>query len=363
MYKYYFLYFILVLFWACKQDTTTKNQAKPNASKTVNTQRAKAQMHEISGKTMGTYYLIKYIGQEIPKLKDDVDAVLKEINRAVSTYDPTSIISKFNQHQSTKPFLLDAYKDNRRKYFIDNFKIAQSVYELSSGLYDPTVMPLVNYWGFGYAGRKKIHRIDSAKVRAILPKIGLNKIRLEDTKLTKDLAEIELDFSSVAKGYAVDQVAQLLDARRSSNYYIEIGGECRAKGYKHGKAWTVGISYPDTSARMADIITKVPLWNNSVATSGNYRNYYKTQGVFVGHTINPKTGFPQTNRLLSATVFYPDCATADALTTACMAMGYEKAFVMIDEMPDAECYLVWVNAFGKVQESMTSQIAKIMLDK
>ncbi len=355
--KHIFLVSIILALSSCKEQVRTRLPSTDSASGSG----SGLKIYELQGETMGTYYKLKYTGaKKEAKLKEDVAFVLKEVNNALSTYIETSLISRFNQRRVSGPFDLSDFKSLHQRYFKENLRIARDVYNYSDGYYDPTVMPLVNYWGFGYAKKERVQKVDSQQIAQILASIGMDKLSVEDEQVIKKVGEVSLDFSSIAKGYGVDQIAILLDTRGIKNYYIEIGGECRASGNKLGKPWQIGIAYPDTTKRKTDIITKLPLVNMSVATSGNYRNYYKMGEQFVGHTINPKTGYPEVNRLLSATVFYPNCATADALATACMAMGYEKAFVMIDEIPEAECYLVWTNTMGKVQQSMTKGVADLL---
>ena len=191
-------------------------------------------------------------------------------------------------------------------------------------------MPLVNHWGFGYSGRNKVTKIDSGAVHDILESVGLEHILVEKfgkkRVLTKLNPEVELDFSAVAKGYALDIIGNWLVGNGCERFLIDIGGEMLARGMNgNNSPWVVGINTPDSNADISEIMAKVPLENVACATSGNYRNFYELDGKIIGHTINPKTGFPEINNLLSVSILAPTCAEADAFATACLAMGHRRA--------------------------------------
>lgn len=321
---------------------------------------ATANYQEVGGETMGTYYRLTYSHPEQKDFKTAVDSLLKVINLEVSTYIPASTISRFNQ--SEKGLRLDynpateQQGDYPNEHFMANLRRAQSIYQQSNGYFDPTVMPLVNYWGFGYTEKKVEGAVDSQKVEALKALVGMDKINVirtsEFAQLTKGKAEVQLDFSAIAKGYAVDEIARLLAEQGVDNYLVDIGGEVVAKGKNaKGKVWQIGISNPQEGAEMADIQTAVPLADRALATSGNYRNFYEVDGVKYSHTISPKTGYPERNTLLSASVFAADCMTADAYATAFMTMGVEQAYELASALPEVEAYFI----FGLPDGSMATR--------
>lgn len=303
---------------------------------------------QLEGETMGTYYRITYSDAQERNFQTEIETFLKAFNNEVSTYIPTSTISQFNQSDAT-------FSITDKPYFTGNFTIAKQVFEQSRGAFDPTVMPLVNYWGFGYTPKEPVTQVDSTIIDSLLQMVGMDKVEMENGYLTKMELGVQLDFSAVAKGYAIDEIAKILDAKAVENYLIDIGGEARALGVNtKGNIWTVGINVPQEEAGLTEIQAAVQLENRSIATSGNYRNYYEVNGVKYGHEINPKTGFPERTNLLSASVFAPDCATADAWATAFMIMGLDAAFAKASEMPNLEAYFIFGNDTGGLSTKYTS---------
>ena len=277
---------------------------------------------QITGKTMGTTYHIAYYGSAKPNLvKKAVDSLMIILNADVSTYIPTSTISLFNTNLS------DTVIIPKSKYFFwDNFAKAKEVYNLTNGYFDPTVMPLVNYWGFGYKGHRPVEEVDSVVVDSLLALVGFDKLLAKGDTIFRLTPNVQLDFSALAKGYGVDLVATWFDKNGIDSYFIEIGGENRVKGRKpDGAPWTIGIAVPKENASIDAYNTIIELDDEAMATSGNYRNFYEVKGQKFSHTINPKTGFSERNTILSASVLAENCMTADAFATAMMAMGYEKA--------------------------------------
>ncbi len=321
-------------------------------------QKVKSSYIQLQGKTMGTTYNINY--ESNINYQKGIDSVLTVVNSEVNTYDPNSTISKFNQSE-TGIDLAVAVNDTKndlyptRKHFIENFITAKIIYEKTQGAFDPTVMPLVNYWGFGYTPKKPIDAVDTMKVDSLKAFIGMNKVSYEGTQLKKPMAGIQLDFSALAKGYGVDEVGRYLESKGINNYMVEIGGEARAKGKNDkGEYWNMGVSTPDELARLTALIAAVRLNNESIATSGNYRNFYEVNGVKYSHTINPKTGFPERNNLLSATIIAENCMLADALATSCMVLGLEGAKKLVADIKNVEAYFIFSNQEGKMEAYLTS---------
>jgi len=295
----------------------------------------RSEYRQLEGETMGTTYHLtfKEEGREIRPAA--LDSLLESLNAEVSTYIPNSTISRFNRD-------LDSLNLSTHPHFAANYKAARRVWETSGGAFDPTVMPLVNYWGFGYSGKKPVTTVDSQKVDSLIRLVGLDQISLKGQKtVVKAQAGVQLDFSGIAKGYGVDALAEYLEERGVRHYMVEIGGEVRARGRNQaGKTWTIGINLPREGAGTRELQAVVSLQDKALATSGNYRNYYEREGQKYSHTINPKTGFPERNQLLSASVFAPDCMTADAYATAFMVLGPERALELARQQPELETYLI-----------------------
>ena len=322
----------------------------------------------LEGQTMGTTYHVTYSDGQQRNFKQGIDSLLEILNLEVSTYIESSTISNFNRADSL--FSL-AYNPTTREngswhnlHFLANYLKAREIYEASEGYFDPTIMPLVNYWGFGYTPKKVVEAVDSIVIDSLMKFVGFDKVRLvargQDSLLLKAAPGVQLDFSALAKGYGVDAVAQLLAGEGIQHYMVEIGGEVVARGQSpRGGDWKIGINVPRENAGMQDIQTAVPLHDRALATSGNYRNFYEVNGNKYSHTISPFTGFPERNILLSASVFAPDCMTADAYATAFMAMGLEKAFALASRLPDMEGYFLYNQEDGTLGVRYTEGLAPL----
>ncbi len=302
----------------------------------------------LTGKTMGPIeYHVKYLSKESVSYQKEVDSVLKAFNQSLSTYIPTSEISRFNQSDSLV---------FETSYMLPVLEASEKVYKMTGGAFDPTVGPLVNAWGFG---PNKAPSADTSKIDSLLRFVGFDKIRFSETKVVKSVPGIYLDFSAVAKGYGVDLVGEFLESKGIGNYMVEIGGEvvCKGKNEK-GEWWLIGVDNPELDAKNENIAATVQLENRTMATSGNYRNFYELNGKKYAHTIDPSTGRPVAHSLLSASVFAPDCMTADALATACMVMGVEKAVQLFESNPQLDAILLYHGSDGKIHSHVTSGIKK-----
>lgn len=279
----------------------------------------------LSGPTMGTVYNIKYVPNgniESAKLQQEIDSALLQVNKLMSTYMADSELSRFNQWHSTEPFVLSPQT-------LKVMEEAKRLGALSKGVLDVTVGPLVNLWGFGPEARPE--RAPSEELVAnVKARTGLDKLLLTTTSASKTEPTLYVDLSTIAKGYGVDLVAELLDEHHIVNYLVEIGGEMRLSGKKiNGADWRVAIEKPITQERAVERIISVG--NNGIATSGDYRNYFEVDGVRYSHLIDPSTGKPITHNLVSVTVVDPSCMTADGLATALSIMGKDKALALAAE--------------------------------
>ena len=304
----------------------------------------------IEGETMGTYYRVTFDDPGTKEVKPRIDSILVQLNLEVSTYIPTATISRintadrlFNLQTNPEDGKVGSYTNS---HFTKNYAKAVEVFQKTEGFFDPTVMPLVNYWGFGYTEKRKVEQVDSLKIDSLLQYVGMDKVELREVEgipqVVKALPGVKLDFSALAKGYGVDLVGQLLTDMGVRHFLVDIGGETLAKGKSpRGDAWKLGINVPKEGAAADEIQTAVPLEDQALATSGNYRNYYEVEGQKYSHTINAKTGYPERNTLLSASVFAKDCMTADAYATAFMTMGVEKAKKLATQLPGIEAYFIY----------------------
>lgn len=276
----------------------------------------------IEGRTMGTTYHIKWVAgdketdQQAQSIKNQVDQLLVDINQAMSTYIKDSELSLFNQQPSgTEQQVSSALYELLVK--------AQRISDSSEGAYDVTVGPLINLWGFG-PDKKVIKAPSDEKITTVRERVGYQHLKLLGNNTIRKEADLYVDLSSIAKGYAVDKVAALIANAGYSAYLVEIGGELVTKGAKpKDEPWRIAIESP-TQGRVIQRIVTVN--DTAVATSGDYRIYFEEDGVRYSHIIDTKTGKPITHTLASVTVLAENCAQADALATAFLAMGLEKSY-------------------------------------
>jgi thiamine biosynthesis lipoprotein len=276
----------------------------------------------LSGPTMGTTYNIKFVASETLEtdaLQREVNALLLNINRLMSTYIVDSELSRFNQLLSTEKFPMST----ETLYVLGE---AKRLGELSDGVLDVTIGPLINLWGFGPQSRPET--IPSAQSISKAKSIsGLDKLLLGDSWARKTEPELYVDLSTIAKGYGVDRVAELLERYHLRNYLVEIGGEMRVSGNKvSDQPWRIAVEKPVSTERAVQKV--ISIGDNAIATSGDYRIYYEEHGVRYSHLINPHTGYPIKHNLVSVTVVHSSSMTADGLATALNVMGKEKAILL-----------------------------------
>jgi len=303
----------------------------------------------IEGPTEGTSYHITYQSFDSINYQDEIDSLLRQFDLSLSTYEPSSIISRINRDEPDVEL---------SEYFIRCFKASEQIYSESGGAFDITVAPIVNAWGFGFTEKANP---DSAMIDSLLQYVGMKHVRLENGRIVKDFPGIMLDVNAIAQGYAVDVVSEYFDRKGLINYLVEIGGEVRAKGINpHGVYWRVGIDKPIEGLQLPGIQMEavVSLKDRSLATSGNYRRFYIKDGIKYSHTIDPSTGYPVNHNLLSATVVTNECMMADAYATAFMVVGVEKSKEMLKSRKDLEAYLIYTNDKGKYTTYSTPGMRK-----
>lgn len=293
----------------------------------------------VEGFAQGTTYHITYLDKNERFFKTEIDSILHDFDLSVSTYNPNSIISKINANRE------NVVLDN---YFITCFKKAKEVYNNTKGAFDPTVYPLSNAWGFG-PGKKE--KIEPKKIDSILKFVGFNLIELKGNKIIKKDPRVRLDFNAFAQGYSVDVIADFLKSKKINSYIVEIGGEVYAKGkMTDGSKWNIAIEKPiDNKTAENPALLNINLDGLAIATSGNYRKYSIENGIKYVHHIDPKTGYPAKNNLLSVSVISKKCITSDANATGILVMGLEKAKKFLNKHNELDALLIYSDANGNYQ--------------
>jgi len=285
-------------------------------------------------------------------LQDKIDARLEAINQSMSTYIEASEISRFNRFSEVDTSF--PVSDD----FFHVIQKAQQLYILTKGAWDGTIKPLVDLWGFGATERPD--RVpDDNTIQDLLNTVGFNQIRVSDERdLQKKHRAITLDFASIAKGYAVDQVSGLLKAQGIRDFIVEIGGEVFAAGVrKDGNKWRVGVNVPDKDAALQDLYKVAQLSNLAMATSGDYRNFFERDGVMYSHIIDPRAGYPVQNGVAGVTIIASDCTMADGLATAVVVMGKENGMALIEQLPKVEGLIIVRDSKGKFRDFPSSGFA------
>jgi thiamine biosynthesis lipoprotein len=298
-------------------------------------------VHEINGFTMGTTYSIKIIGESLntSKVRSGIDSILYSINMDMSTYIDSSSISKFNNLDINK-------KDYISKDFYRVLITSSYFSKLTDGAFDITVNPLVELWGFS---KKSLERLPTEnEINQILKNIGMDNLIIGKDSWISKKNEVTIDLSAIAKGYAVDKISEYLINLNIENHMIEIGGEIRVSGLNiDNNKWQIGIQYPSFQRSLnktaySDINphTVIKISDISIATSGDYRNYFDFNGRRYSHIISPKTGYPIENKIISVSVISKECLNADALATALMVMDIEDGLNLIEQLDGYESFFI-----------------------
>ena len=304
------------------------------------------------GFTQGTYYKVTYESPNGVDYEREIIQLLHDFSESLNIYNPNSLISRINQNDTT------VVVDN---YFRTVFNKSAEVNQASDGVFDITVAPLVNLWGFGFTGDSP--EMDPKKIDSLLQYVGMDKIRIEGNRVMKDLPGVMLDMNAIAKGYSVDVVADFLKKKGCRNYLVDIGGEIAVQGVNiSGYPWRIHIERPiENIAYGAARMAIVRLNNKALATSGNYRRFFEIDGKKYGHTIDVKTGYPAMHNLLSATIIADDCMTADAWATVCLASGLEKSIQFLQQHPELEGLLIYNDEKGNYKVYTTKEMNAIVV--
>jgi FAD:protein FMN transferase len=303
------------------------------------------------GETQGTTYSITYQQPEGIDLQQKIEEQLHQFDMSLSTYIPNSIISRINRNDTTV---------RTDSLFETMFYAAQEASKRTNGALDITVGPLVKAWGFAF-GNKNHSKLPN--VSEFLPYVGYEKVRIKDHKLIKDDPRILIDANSIAQGYSSDIIAKLLSNNGCKNYMVEIGGEIVCKGLNDkGQKWRIGIdkAIDDSTSTTEELQTIISITDCAVTTAGGYRKFYIKDGKKYSHIINPHTGRPVENNMLSVTVIAPTGIMADAYDTPFMVLGVDSCLKVCKSIPGMECYLIYADKNGKNQIVYTDGFKKYL---
>lgn len=311
-----------------------------------------SEVTELGGETMGTAWRAVYSSTGRP-IQDEVDAfegVLDDINRSLSTYIDASLISRVNESRDSGLWHpIDSH-------FETVFRRARVIYEDTDGAFNPAVAPLVNAWGFG----PDVIDVppDSETIDSLLELVSFDafEVRSSPPGVRKQLPDARLDFSAIAKGYAVDAIGQLIARWGVRDYFVDIGGEIRTRGeHPEGRPWRIGIEKPaDDALADTELQMVLALGDAAIATSGSYRNYIIQDGRRMAHILDPRTGYPAATPLLGVSVLAEDTMTADAYATAFMVMGLEESLALVGSREDLEAYFIGSDPNGQTFEVRSS---------
>ena len=298
-----------------------------------------------TGYTMGTQYNVKLVGLEVEEdslkeIKKAIEDKLAQVNRQMSTYDPESEISHFNNTNLVDEFEISAG-------FAKVMGLSRDISEKTAGAFDPTVSPLIDIWGFGYIKKTKDFP-DEIEIQEALKNVGFRKVSCSSNILKKAVPNLQLNLSAIAKGYGVDVIAGIVSESGFTNYMVEIGGEVITSGLNQsGEVWRIGVQNPAFGSEVGtDNVMVVILPQKAIATSGDYRNYFEYKGKTYSHVIDPRTGYPTESGVASASVIADTCMMADALATALMVMGPVKGLELIENIKGVEAVITVRNENG-----------------
>lgn len=289
----------------------------------------------LKGHTQGTTFSVIYKASTTKSYKNEIDSLLVDFDNSLSTYNASSFITILNEYGEVKP----------DEQFVECFKLASEVYKETNGAFNPAIYPIIELWGEDFKNLEIISKDELDSTRALC-NYNLLEYNPDSNKFSVPKG-VKVEMNAIAQGYSVDRVADFLKAQAINDYMVEIGGELVTSGKSpQGGPWIIGIEQPKEEKSSIDdeFMLKVPLENKALATSGSYRKYKMVDGKRMSHTIDPSTGYPSSNNLLSVTVIANSAAIADAYATAFMVMGLDKtkSFVLGDEnLRNLEVYLIY----------------------
>jgi len=301
-----------------------------------------------SGKTMGTDYQIIYLDESNRNLQSSIDSLLNDFNLSVSAYEPSSEVNRLN--------VIDTLMQPS-KTLVEVLQESNRMYDLTAGALDPTQGSVDKLWTFSPSGARLQ---DSTDVRIFLSLVGLKKIFVSDTLILKSTSNIVLDFSKSAKGFALDRIGSFLEGKGIKNFLVRIGGENLAKGVNEkGELWKIGMFYlADSLGSKAEGV--VALRNQAISTAGNFEQFYMQDSLKLAFQLDPRTGYPASNGLLSATVISWDAKTADALADALLVMGWRQAIQLDSTRTDLQMILIYNEKGGVMKQYVSPELSQFL---
>lgn len=314
----------------------------------------KLRYFHFAGTAQGTTWHITCFAADSVMLRKQFDSIFIKIDSSLSIYKPYSLISRFNN--APERIEMDAHLRKVVKKSLEIFKETK-------GISDITVYPLVKAWGFG--PEQQVSLPDSATIKSLLSCVGAEHIFIDHNQLRKSKPCVKIDVNGIAQGYTVDIIADFLESRGIRNYLVEVGGELRVKGRKaDNNFFQVGIESPADSRFSEPVVKKIIQFEKgAVTTSGNYRKYFEKGGKIISHLMDPKTGFPIKNELISVTIFAKDAITADGYDNALMGMGLQSSFMFLSTHKEMEAYFIYHKPDGLVADTATAGFYKMFVIK
>lgn len=307
---------------------------------------------QINGKAQGTTYHITWYAHDSTFGQLQIDSILQKIDTSLSIYNPQSLITRFNN--SNSGVAMDHHFRTVLNKSLDTWR-------QTNGIFDITVQPLVQAWGFG---PKKINSLpDSGTIKTLKSCVSSLNLYTRGNTLFRKKPCTSIDMNGIAQGYSVDVIARFLESRGISNYLVELGGEIRVKGYKQPglEKMKIGIETPGDNDFELSMISKIiSVDSGAITTSGSYRKFYESEGKKITHLIDPRTGYPAHNELISVTVFAPDAITADAYDNALMVMGLQKALQFTEQRKDIAAHFIYRTPNGRIADTASKGFYKLL---
>lgn len=314
----------------------------------------KIQSFHINGKAQGTTFHILYYAADSSGIEKDVHRIFSEIDQSMSVYKTNSLISKFNA--SNRGIEVDRHLK----------KVVQkslSIYKKSNGLFDITLHPIIQLWGFGTIPVDTFP--DSSQIKEAMNHVGSHKLRLKGNFLFKTDPKVQINVNAIAPGYTSDLIAELLESKGISTYLVEVGGEIRMNGKKpDGSNLRIGIESPSSTNNLPSssiLQTIISMDRGAITTSGNYRQYIERNNKKTTHLLNGKTGFPVENEVIAVTVYAEDAMTADGFDNVLMALGLQESFNFLKKTKGMEAYFIYKDKQGLIKDTATNGFYKLMV--
>lgn len=304
---------------------------------------------KLTGLAQGTNYHITYYAADSLVSKQNVTDLLNEIDSSMSIYKSYSLINKFNN--SASGVEMD-------KHMSKVVKRSLEIYTQSDGVFDITIYPIVDAWGFG--NKKTNHLPDAEAVKSLMPCVGSDKLLIKGKQLLKSNPCTKVDVNGIAQGYSVDLLAELLEHKGITNYLVELGGEIRVRGRKYpgNELMKIGIERPSDDPSKESLQKILRMENGAITTSGNYRKFIQNGKKKLSHLMDASTGYPLDNEVISVTVRAKDAMTADGYDNVLIGLGVDKGMKFLKQHPELEAYFIYLKEDGSVRDTASRNFFK-----